>query len=310
MRTPSTTSGPVQPFGVSNTIAGQRGVPVKPDVRRGGLDRPDRADAAVEARREVAVHLLGLVAGNHVDVVAVCLEQGAHLVVRLPAEDGGPADLVAVEVQDREHRAVADRVQEADALPRALERGGLGLAVADHTGHDEVGVVEHRAERVGQGVAQLAALVDGPRRRHAHVARDAAGRGELAEEALQPDQVGAHLRVDLGVGALEEDVGHERGPAVPGPGHVDHVEVVAPDHAVEVGVQEAEPGRGAPVAEQPGLHVLGSQRLAQQRVGAQVDLADGEVVGGAPPRVEEVELGVVQRWGHGEHLDSEWTVET
>ena len=36
------------------------------------------------------------------------------------------------------------------------------------------------------------------------------------------------------------------------------------------------------MAEQPRLDVLGLQRLAQQRVGQQVDLADGQVVGGPP----------------------------
>jgi hypothetical protein len=39
------------------------------------------------------------------------------------------------------------------------------------------------------------------------------------------------------------------------------------------------------VSEQPFLHVLGLERLAQQRVVAQVDHAGGEVVAGAPEAV-------------------------
>jgi hypothetical protein len=57
------------------------------------------------------------------------------------------------------------------------------------------------------------------------------------------------------------------------------------------------------VPEQARLHVLAVERLAQQRVVEQVDLADGQVVGGAPVRIEP--LGVVgaerlslQRFGH------------
>ena len=53
---------------------------------------------------------------------------------------------------------------------------------------------------------------------------------------------------------------------------------------------KAEPGRGAPVAEQPRLDVLRPERLAQQRVVLQIDLADGQVVRGPPVGVEEVEL--------------------
>ena len=106
------------------------------------------------------------------------------VVVGRAAEHRRPRDLVAVQVQDRQDRAVAHRVQEVDALPRTGERPGLRLAVADDAGDDEVGVVERGAERVHQRVAELAALVDGAGRRHADVARDAAGRRELPEQSL------------------------------------------------------------------------------------------------------------------------------
>ncbi len=106
----------------------------------------------------------------------------------------GPGDLVAVEVQDRQHRAVARRVQEADALPRALERTGLRLAVADDRDGDQIRVVEHGAEGVREHVAELAALVDRSRRRDADVAGDAARRRELAEEPAQAGGVRRHVR--------------------------------------------------------------------------------------------------------------------
>jgi hypothetical protein len=69
-------------------------------------------------------------------------------------------------------------------------------------------------------------------------------------------------------------------------GDEDRVDVVGADDAVEVRVDEVQAGRGTPVAQQPRLDVLDAQRLAQERVVEQVDLADGQVVGGAPPRVQ------------------------
>jgi hypothetical protein len=42
------------------------------------------------------------------------------------------------------------------------------------------------------------------------------------------------------------------------------------------------------VPEEPRLHVLRAQRLAQKRVVEQVDLPDGEIVGGAPVGVEDL----------------------
>ena len=51
-------------------------------------------------------------------------------------------------------------VQELVRVPARRERSGLGLAVADHAGDEQVGVVERRAVRVRERVAELAALVD------------------------------------------------------------------------------------------------------------------------------------------------------
>ena len=85
-----------------------------------------RSAVAPAAAAQELVELLGFDAGQH----------------------GGVADLVAVEMQDRQHRPVADRVEELGRLPRGRQRPRLGLTVADHARHDQAGIVEHRPERV------------------------------------------------------------------------------------------------------------------------------------------------------------------
>ena len=55
-------------------------------------------------------------------------------------------------------------------------------------------------------------------------------------------------------------------------------------------VQKVESGCRAEVTEEPRLDVLRRERLAQERIVEQVDLADGEVVGRAPVRVEQAQL--------------------
>src|SRR5262249_54055927 len=64
-------------------------------------------------------------------------------------------------------------------------------------------------------------------------------------------------------------------------------------------VEQVQAGRGAPVPEQPGLDVLESQRLAQQRVVTQVDLPDREGVGSAPVCIQRLQLGVGEDAGRG-----------
>ncbi len=189
------------------------------------------------------------------------------------------------------------RVEEADALPGPLERRGLRFAVADDGHRDELGVVERGAEGVREDVAQLSAFVDRARGLRPHVARDAPRSRELAKQPEHARAVAREVRIDLLVRPLEPDVRHHRRTAVPGAREEEHVRVALLDDAIEVGVNEAQPGRRPPVAEEPGLDVLRSERLGQQRVREQVDLPDRKVVRGAPPVVDADQV-VVDRVRH------------
>lgn len=53
-----------------------------------------------------------------------------------------------------------------------------------------------------------------------------------------------------------------------------------------MGINEVLPGRGAPVTQKAGLDVAGLERLCEERVIKQIDLADREVVGGTPVGVD------------------------
>ena len=259
-------------------------------LSRAPLDLADLLDHRVQRAGQLLVHQLGVVAFHGVHRVSVTAQQRLQLGVRDPGWHRGVGDLVPVQVQDRQHRPVPGRVQELVGVPAARQRPGLGFAVADHAGHDQVGVVERRPVGVHQRVAQLTALVDRPGRLRRRVRRDAAGERELLEQPAHAHRVLRDMRVQLGVGALEVGVGHHARPAVPRPGDVDDVQVLVPDHPVEVHVDHVQPGRGAPVPEQPRLDVLRPQRLGQQRVAQQVDLPHREVVRRAPPGVQGVQL--------------------
>ena len=241
------------------------------------------------------MHQLGIIALDRVHGVPVAAQQRFELLGRYPGQHRRVGDLVPVQVQDRQHRAVLGRVEELARVPAGGQRPGLGLAVADHAGHDQVRVVERRPIGVHERVAELAALVDGARRLRRHVRGDAAREGELPEQPAHPRGVLGDTRIELGVGPLQVGVGHHARSAVPRPGDVDDVQVLVPDHPVEVRVDQVEPRRGAPVPEQPRLDVLGPQRLGQQRVVHQVDLPHGQVVRRPPPRVKRVELAARQR---------------
>ena len=141
-------------------------------------------------------------------------------------------------------------------MPARGQRSGLGFAVADDAGDDQIGIVEGRAIGVREGVAELAAFVDRAGRLRRHVAGDAAGERELGEEPLHALFVRGDVRIDLAVGSLEIGVRDQARPAMPGAGDVDHVQVVLLDEPVQVDVDEVQTRRRSPVAEQPRLDVF------------------------------------------------------
>ncbi len=196
-------------------------------LARGTLDLGDPVERVVERRGEAPVGLERILvveaAGEEERLVATPAQELRQLVLGNPCEHGRIRDLVAVQVQDRQDGPVRPRVEELVAVPARRERPGLGLAVPDDAGDEQVGIVEGGALGVHERVAELAPLVDRARRLRRRVAGDAAGEGELLEEDLDPLRVLGDVRIHLGVGPLEVGVGDHARPTVPRAADVDHV---------------------------------------------------------------------------------------
>ncbi len=254
------------------------------------LNPGDLGDDGVHDGGEALMDPLGIVPGNVERLVAVAAHQLVELGLRDAREHGRLSDLVAVQVEDRQHRAVTDRIEELVRVPARRQRAGLGLPVPDDRADQQVRIVERGAEGMGEGVAEFPALVDRAGDLRRHVAGDAAGEGELAEQPAQPGGVPGDGGIDLGVRALQVGVRDDAGATVTRADDVDRVQVVRPDHAVHVRVDQVESRCGAPVAEQTGLDVLGPQGLPQQGVVEQVDLTDRQVVRRAPVGVDAPQL--------------------
>ena len=250
------------------------------------LNAPDVVDRLLKRRRHQLVHRLRIVALDEMRGIAVAAHQGFELLVRDAREHGRIRDLVAVEVQDRQHRSIAHGIEEFVGVPARRQRPRFSLAVADHAGDDEVGVVEGRAMGVRHRIAELPALVDRARRLRRDVARDAAGKRELGEQPLHPLLVLRNVGIDLAVSPLEIGVGDQPRPAVAGAGDVDHVEVELLDQPVEMDVDEVQARRRAPMSEQPRLDVVLRQRRLEQRIVEQIDLPDRQIVRRAPVGID------------------------
>ena len=172
---------------------------------------------------------------------AVALEQRLELALGDPREHGRVRDLLAVQVQDRQDRTVAARVEELVRVPARGERSGLRLAVADDAGDQQIRIVEGCPESVHERIAELATLVDRARRLRCCVARDPPGKENCRKSSRSPSSPCADVRVQLAVGPLQVGVRDVCRSAVTRPGDEDRIEVARPDRAVQMRVDKVQP---------------------------------------------------------------------
>src|SRR5579884_1474240 len=114
------------------------------------------------------------------------------------------------------------------------------------------------------------------------VAGNAAGKRELLEQPLHPHFMLTDVGVDFAVRAFQVRIRHEAGTAVTGTGDVDRIQVILLNNAIEVDVDKVQTWRRSPVTEETGFDVLFLQRLFEERIVQQIDLAHRKVVGGSP----------------------------
>ena len=224
------------------------------------LDVVDLIDDDIQRIGHLGVHRHRGVALDEIGFPGAALEEALDFLMGHAAKDGGVGDLVAIQVQDGQHRTVAHGVQKFVGLPAGGQRASLGFAVAHGAGNDQIGVIEGCAEGMGDGVTQLAALVDGTRCFGGNVGGDAAGERELLEQFLHALFVTADVGVDFAVGAVQIGVGNKEVAAVTGAGDQNQVLVVLLDDAVQMHIDKVLAGHGTPVADDFALDVFSGRR--------------------------------------------------
>ena len=123
------------------------------------------------------------------------------------------------------------------------------------------------------------------------MAGNTAGKGELLEQPPHPLNIQADIRIHLGVAALQVRVGHQGRSTMAGTDDCEYVAIPGNNDSIQMRVDEIDARRRSPVTQQPRLDVLERERLAQQRIVEQVDLAGGQVIGRSPPGMDTLQLG-------------------
>ena len=111
----------------------------------------------------------------------------------------------------------------------------------------------------------------------------------MLEELLQAGLVLGDVRINFAPGAFEVNIAHNGRTAVAGTGDVEHVQVILLDDPVQMHIDEVLARRCAPVSDHQRLHVREFQRTFQQWIVVEINLADRQIVGGAPISVHFLE---------------------
>ena len=110
------------------------------------LNAGNFGNGGVERGRHQAMHLRRVVALNEIRRIPVAAQQGIEFIVRNACQHRRTGDLVAVQVQDGQHRAVMYRIEKFVRVPAGGQRAGFRFAVADDACDQQAGVVEGCAE--------------------------------------------------------------------------------------------------------------------------------------------------------------------
>ena len=247
------------------------------------LNRGDGIKRLVQGVRQFLVHGQRIAARHEDRRIAIAPHQGFQFFVGNAGQQRGIGDLVAVEMQDRQHRAIGPGIEKLVAVPGGGQRAGFGFAVANDAGDRQIGIVERRAEGVTERIAQLAALMDRPGCFRAGMAGDPARKRELAEQPAHPGLIPRNLRIDFAIGSFQPAVGHQAGRAMARAGDEHHIGVAVRDDPVEMKVEEIEPGHRAPMTQQARLGVRHQQLFPQQGIGQKIDLTHRQVIRRPPP---------------------------
>ena len=141
-----------------------------------GLQCANLQYALLRRRGHCLVHGVRIAALDKVGFVTEPKEEVLKLTAWDTRKNRRIGDLVAIQVQHRKHRSITDGVQEFVGMPGSGQRARLGLAISDHAGDDQVGIVESRTKGVREAVAEFASFMDRTGRLGRTVAADPAGK--------------------------------------------------------------------------------------------------------------------------------------
>jgi len=129
-------------------------------ISRVHLNSPNVFNGFFQNHGHEFVHFIRLAAFDKIRRPTAATEKLFQFIRLNARQDSRVGNLVAVEMQNWQHRAVGDRIKKFVGLPSRRQRTSFSFAVADDAGDNQIGIVEGRTESVRKRITQPAAFVN------------------------------------------------------------------------------------------------------------------------------------------------------
>src|SRR6266478_327762 len=167
------------------------------------LNGSDFSERFVQRASHELVHQYGIIAFHEVGLVTIAAEKLLQFLVTDASKEGGIGNFVTVQVQNRQHRSIVDRIQEFVRMPTTRQRPGFSLAIADNASDYQVRIVKGGAVTVGERVTEFPPFVNRSARLGRCMTGNAARERELLKEAFDTSLIQRDVRVDLTISSLQ-----------------------------------------------------------------------------------------------------------
>src|SRR5581483_7375933 len=107
------------------------------------------------------VHGFRLRTFHEIGLVSVSNEEAFQFLMADTRKYSRVGNLVSIQVQYRQHRAIGYRVEKFVGMPGRSQGTGFGLSIPHRACDDEVGIIKGGSIRMGDRVAELPSFIDG-----------------------------------------------------------------------------------------------------------------------------------------------------
>ena len=136
--------------------------------------------AVIQGSGHELMHLFRLITFHKVGRPAAASQELLQFLMLDAGQHGRIADLVAIEVQDRQHGSIINGIEKLVGLPCGRQRARFRFTVTDNAGDDQTGIIKRGSEGMAERVSQLATFVNRSRRGRRHVAGNPARETRIA----------------------------------------------------------------------------------------------------------------------------------